>query len=560
MMDTFALFDDGSTGQIVMAFHNPEDLPIKLVPINIPNRQIIESAESGFYAALQVMRDMSYFTETYCISYQFRENEPTSYTRGRSAGLAFCLKFAQEIYHRESGSELPYTIAATGVVSDGTAMAEVKRVDALVVKLQGAMACLREGDKIFYPSENEEDIGSEIREESVRRNIELISVSTVEQAIRKLFEKFVLEAYPLEIEGLEPLSTPGLYHLDRLFWGRRKRVPIRIVNKGPVDLEAKINPDKSVAGCVSLSITTPLQAGKVQETEIDIPHQNPFLFYLRNLHKIVFKKKGRLSLRFHIPEVEPYDLEKVILFNVRFINLWSIALVLLIISGYIVSSWPEPPTPPEISMPQLMKDLEQGRYLEVKKEINNYLNRSHVRDESIMKLYHQLTKRLHLKLNFRYLSSEREADRPEQSTTLSSSGNIVLRSGDSYGLDFIPEDDCFLYIYQLDPTQNFTQLFPDPKIALRQDPLRAGKTYQIPAGDNRFILDQNAGRENLYFVASRWPSRDLEALFDQFKNASGQKEKDAYCKRLIERIKARHHARSAGVEGCFYKEYAFQHE
>lgn len=217
-MDTFALFDDGSTARILIGFLEPDDVhvPLEPVSINIPDREIKHSAQNGFYSALQVLKGIGYIKEKYCFSYQFKEKGKSSYAMGKSAGLGFCLKFAQEVYFMESGRKLDFTLAATGVITDGTKTAEVGRVGGIRLKLKGAMDCLDKGDKVFYPSENDKEIGPEIKEDAAGRGIDLISVSTVEQAVRKLLEKFPLEEYPIEIMGMgKPVSGLGQYCLGQ---------------------------------------------------------------------------------------------------------------------------------------------------------------------------------------------------------------------------------------------------------------------------------------------------------------------------------------------------------
>lgn len=243
------------------------------------------------------------------------------------------------------------------------------------------------------------------------------------------------------------------------------------------------------------------------------------------------------------------------------INLWSIALVLLILIGYAGY------TGRGQLIPKLVNDLEQGRYSEVKEQIDDLLNRSAVVDAEILKLHQQLTKRLHLKINFHCPNTERNPKKPNQpngSSLAAYSGKVTLRSGDSYRFECIPVDNCFLYIFQIDSTQNIDQLFPDPKTAPEHNLLYAGKTCQIPPDNGVLILDENTGKETIYFVASRWRARDLEELFARYSKACGEDEKKdekaVYRKQLLERIRSRRMANAAGIYGCFYKEYGFWHE
>ncbi len=101
-MKTFALFDNATNDEVVLGFWDPErGVPLKLMRINIADPDVIASASNGCWAALRVLRESGY-GENYCLTYQFKEKGPTSYVLGKSAGLAFCLKFAQEVAAQET--------------------------------------------------------------------------------------------------------------------------------------------------------------------------------------------------------------------------------------------------------------------------------------------------------------------------------------------------------------------------------------------------------------------------------------------------------------------------
>jgi len=262
-----------------------------------------------------------------------------------------------------------------------------------------------------------------------------------------------------------------------------------------------------------------------------------------------FRRIGRVSWKW---AVMPLAIILIISFHQDIINFVSPYVIKT--KDYVSSLWPDSETPPEENITDQLKQIEnnllvRGKYLEARKELKG-LRMSFPDNEEINTLLDRIGKKLSVPIQLILPPGQGSVQGQEAS----------IPSGSGFKLHLIPGDTCYLNIYQLDSHNNLDQLFPNSGATPEKNPLRAGKTYRIPSGEKRFILDQNTGQETLYFVASRWPSRDLEELFEQFKNASGQKEKDTYCKRLIERIKARHHARSAGVEGCFYKEYAFQHE
>lgn len=146
-METFALFEDATASRIVLGFLEPEDLLLKPIPLNIPDNQVVHSAQNGFYAAYQVLKGLGYVRgERYCLSYQFKGEGMTFYALGESAGLAFCLKFAQEVHFRETGRRLNRTVAATGVIGDGTERAEVRRVEGSPAASPPGELVLRSGE------------------------------------------------------------------------------------------------------------------------------------------------------------------------------------------------------------------------------------------------------------------------------------------------------------------------------------------------------------------------------------------------------------------------------
>jgi hypothetical protein len=217
-MSTFAVFDDESSCEIVMSdfLERSDDTPLKAIPINIPDRTVIHSAQNGFWAAYLVMKSVNYINESMCFAYQFKESVDVPVI-GNSAGLGFCLKLVQETQIKKTGKDLGYSMAATGVLSDGTEQALVKKVNGMGAKFTAAIHCMKRGDYFFYPSDNEIEITQEMREDSVKLGIRLIPVSTAREAILALIERPSprKKHYPLVIAALMALTLlVGL----RIWW------------------------------------------------------------------------------------------------------------------------------------------------------------------------------------------------------------------------------------------------------------------------------------------------------------------------------------------------------
>jgi len=95
----------------------------------------------------------------------------------------------------------------------------------------------------------------------------------------------------------------------------------------------------------------------------------------------------------------------------------------------------------------------------------------------------------------------------------------VLQSGDYYKIIFTPNNDTYVYIFQIDSAGKMYRLFPMEKfgevIVNNFNPVKSGQTYYIPAKNKSFILDQQTGVETIYFMASQKRDAMLEAPLQQ---------------------------------------------
>lgn len=93
----------------------------------------------------------------------------------------------------------------------------------------------------------------------------------------------------------------------------------------------------------------------------------------------------------------------------------------------------------------------------------------------------------------------------------------TLRSGDHYKIIFTPNQDCFVYIFQVDSANMVYSLFPMEQFGTltlnNVNPLKAGETYYIPAEGKSFVLDDQTGTERIYFLAAFERDTDLEAEY-----------------------------------------------
>jgi hypothetical protein len=105
----------------------------------------------------------------------------------------------------------------------------------------------------------------------------------------------------------------------------------------------------------------------------------------------------------------------------------------------------------------------------------------------------------------------------------------VLNSGDHYKIQFTPEEDSYVYIFQVDSSKAIFQLFPMRDFGgVRVDnfnPVKAGATYHLPAKNKSFQLDNNVGSESILFLAFRQRNQALEEQYEALIKARMSKDK-----------------------------------
>lgn len=90
----------------------------------------------------------------------------------------------------------------------------------------------------------------------------------------------------------------------------------------------------------------------------------------------------------------------------------------------------------------------------------------------------------------------------------------TLLSGERYAIYFAPEQDCFVYIYQIDSAGNTFHLFPMERfgrvVLNNTNPVKKGGVYYIPSETQWFKLDNTVGEERIYLIASREKLEEFE--------------------------------------------------
>lgn len=87
----------------------------------------------------------------------------------------------------------------------------------------------------------------------------------------------------------------------------------------------------------------------------------------------------------------------------------------------------------------------------------------------------------------------------------------TLQSGDKYKIIIVPEQECYLYLLQKDSAGGLFPIFPrmEENEGLA-NPLQKGRQYEIPGWGRYFYLDEQTGRESIFFYAADKPDQTME--------------------------------------------------
>ena len=119
----------------------------------------------------------------------------------------------------------------------------------------------------------------------------------------------------------------------------------------------------------------------------------------------------------------------------------------------------------------------------------------------------------------------------------------TLRSGDAYKVVFQTDQNCFVYIFQLDSAGQFYQLHPMESFGnvplQSRNPVRANTTYVLPDKRKSFILDETTGKERIYLMAFPRRNREIESLYQEIHAHRGSQRAVTASRRMERYITAR---------------------
>jgi hypothetical protein len=112
---------------------------------------------------------------------------------------------------------------------------------------------------------------------------------------------------------------------------------------------------------------------------------------------------------------------------------------------------------------------------------------------------------------------------------------ISLTAEDNYRLLLEPTGDCYVFAFQLTAPGDLVKLYPNETCSAVQNPLRRGQPVYVPPQPSWLYIDDGAGQERLYIVASVQPLAVLDDLYAQYSRARDSRKPQVLAD-LIERI------------------------
>jgi|GEM_PF-2577721 len=195
--------------------------------------------------------------------------------------------------------------------------------------------------------------------------------------------------------------------------------------------------------------------------------------------------------------------------------------------------------------------IDKGNYDIARARIRERL-RTNPDDYEAKNLRSFLMDSLEIDFKFNYLP-----DRRQKVTTRSASSDAVLTAEDPYYLIIHSSDQCYLYVFQLGSSDQLARLFPDPMYVPILNPVPGGP-MRIPDGYEWFYLDNTAGNETIFLVASRWRQKALEMLCSQLELEDNTTKNRRIVAEILASIEREGEA-AKDVPGLVFAKYQFRH-
>ena len=214
---TWMLFRSGSATRIDVGLHEPDEgghSAKAAYVVKECDTAMQDAAERGRLAALEwIARRGGAAAPAYRVSFDLPGVRSGDNVGGASGGLAFAVAVARAVRAAAGaagvGDEASGVIggaagetdgaaggvdggvggavAAAGELGSGLSGGPVRGVQDIEAKIEGALACLPAGGRLFYPWANDPEVSAGLREKLREKGIEAMAVESVDGALDRLF-------------------------------------------------------------------------------------------------------------------------------------------------------------------------------------------------------------------------------------------------------------------------------------------------------------------------------------------------------------------------------------
>lgn len=206
--ETWMLFCSGGATRIDVDIHEPAELRHAGKVAHVVkdcDAAMRDAAERGCRAALAWVERRTGTAPACVVSFDLPDVPAGRDVGDASGGLAFAVAAARAVH-----ATAPGAIAAVGVIESGLRGGPLRGVEGIEAKVGGALDRLPGGGRLVYPASNHAAIPARLREQLDERSIETTSVSSVDEALDRLFAGVDADAPAAsDTAGPQRGSVPG---------------------------------------------------------------------------------------------------------------------------------------------------------------------------------------------------------------------------------------------------------------------------------------------------------------------------------------------------------------
>ena len=183
---TWILFASGNSVKIELSLYDPaadRNRPITAYIVSDVGSDVARSASRAAETVFKIAHARKLAPPPTVAGFDLQGLTGGSQIAGHSSGLALALALAKRLWPQQD----PGPIAATGEISSSGSGGLVQKISEIEAKAGTALKLLNNGGNFFYPTDNDSEISSELKNRLRDNGIKLCPVNCVNDALRIAF-------------------------------------------------------------------------------------------------------------------------------------------------------------------------------------------------------------------------------------------------------------------------------------------------------------------------------------------------------------------------------------